>query len=70
MSAIVNGKQTEEPNERVITIDDFEIVEKIGKGTYGDVFLAQDRKTRLLCVIKSLSKKKIKELELEEHVFR
>ena len=45
-------------------------MEKIGKGTYGDVFLAQDRKTRFLCVIKALSKKKIKEMQLEEHVFR
>ena len=66
MNKIVDGDQVQEPitPARQIEIDDFEIVEKIGKGTYGDVFLAQDRQTRFLCVIKALSKKKIKELQL------
>ena len=51
-------------------LDDFDIVEKIGKGAYGDVFLAQEKKTCFLCVIKTISKQKIKEQKLEEHIFR
>ena len=34
------------------------------------MFLARDKKTKFLCVLKSLSKKKIKELKIEELVFR
>ena len=49
---------------RPLSIDNFEMIEKIGKGAYGDVFLAQDKATRFLCVIKALSKKRIKDLNL------
>ena len=52
------------------TIDDFEIIEKLGKGAFGDVFLAQEKSSKFVCVIKSLSKTKIKEQNLEEHVLR
>lgn len=50
---------------RQFTIEDFEIVEKLGRGTYGDVFLVKEKRTKFLCVLKSLSKKSIKEKKLE-----
>lgn len=50
--------------------NDFDIIEKIGKGAHGDVFLAREKKSRFLCVIKKLLKKRIKDLKIEEHIVR
>lgn len=41
-------------------LQDFELVNKIGKGAFGDVYMAQEKVTGFLCVIKKVSKKKIK----------
>ena len=53
------------PKKAEWKLEDFEIVEKIGKGAYGDVFLAQEKKTCFLCVIKTISKQRIKDKNLE-----
>lgn len=45
-------------------------MEKIGRGNFGSVFLAREKESKMLCVLKCLSKKKIKEEGLEEHVMR
>ena len=44
-------------------LDDFELFDKIGKGTFGDVFMAREKKTGFMCVIKKLLKKKLKEMK-------
>jgi serine/threonine protein kinase len=51
-------------------IDDFELLDKIGKGAFGDVFLAQEKVTGLMVVLKKLQKKKIIEKKLEEQLIR
>jgi serine/threonine protein kinase len=40
-------------------------MDKLGKGAFGDVFIAQEKISGFICVIKKLSKKKIKEHKLE-----
>ena len=50
--------------KKELTLESFNIIEKIGKGAYGDVFLAQEKETRTLYVIKTLSKLKIKQEKL------
>jgi aurora kinase, other len=46
------------------------LLDKIGKGAFGDVYLSQEKESGFLCVIKKLLKKKIKENKLEEHITR
>lgn len=46
------------------------MMEKIGKGAFGDVFLSQEKVTGLLCVVKKVLKRRIKEQKLEEHLLR
>ena len=58
------------PKKAEWKMDDFETVEKIGKGAYGDVFLVREKKTSFLCVLKTISKQKIKDNNLEEHILR
>jgi serine/threonine protein kinase len=36
------------------------MIEKLGKGSFGDVFLAEEKNIGLLCVIKKILKKKIR----------
>lgn len=45
-------------------------MDKIGKGAFGDVYMAQEKVTGFLCVIKKLQKKKLVELKLEEQLVR
>ena len=63
--------QTQEiQKEQQWSIDNFDLLDKIGKGSFGDVYMAQEKKTKFLCVIKRLLKKKITEQKLEEHLMR
>lgn len=41
-------------------MDDFEIVSKLGKGAFGDVYMAMEKHLGLLCVLKKMSKKRIR----------
>lgn len=41
-------------------IEDFEILKPLGRGGFGSVFLAAEKKTGFQCAIKALSKKKLK----------
>ncbi len=40
-------------------------MDKIGKGAFGDVYIAQEKVTGFMCVIKRLLKKKLVELKME-----
>ena len=51
-------------------MDDFVVLEKIGKGAFGDVFLVQEKKTHFVCIIKRIFKSKIKSLNMEEQLCR
>lgn len=46
------------------SIDNFELRDKIGKGSFGDVFIAREKVTGFVCVIKKLLIKKLKEMKL------
>lgn len=51
-----------------LSIKDFRIVRKLGKGRFGNVYLAQDKLTGFLVAIKSLQKKAIKENDMIRQV--
>ena len=51
-------------NQRQITIDDFELLEKLGKGAFGDVYIAQEKAIGFICVIKKMSKKRIRDTKV------
>jgi aurora kinase len=42
------------------SLDDFEIGDKLGKGAFGDVFIAREKQLGFMCVLKKMSKKRIK----------
>ena len=56
--------------QREIKLDDFELLEKLGKGAFGDVYIAQQKKIGFVCVIKKMSKKRIKDAKVEQHILR
>jgi len=47
--------------EREAKTNDFNIVQKLGKGAFGNVFKAQHKITKKVYAIKEIEKKKIKE---------
>lgn len=51
--------------ERVIRLEEFQLGMEIGSGKYGKVHIARHRDTGFICAIKSVSKKIIKEENLE-----
>ena len=56
--------------QRVISIDDFEIINKLGKGAFGDVFMVYEKTLGMMCVLKKMSKKRIREAKVQEHIIR
>lgn len=52
------------------SIDDFEIGIKLGKGKFGDVFLAREKKTDFIVALKVLNKAEIQRLNAEKLVVR
>ena len=52
------------------SIDDFEIGIKLGKGKFGDVFLAREKKTDFIIALKVLNKAEIQRLNAEKLVVR
>jgi aurora kinase len=70
-SALLNRRRVEEiPTAKIFTLNDFELVDKIGKGAFGDVFISREKVTGFLCVLKKISKKKIREQKLEQTMLR
>lgn len=45
-------------------------MDKLGKGAFGEVFVAQEKNLGWMCVIKKMSKKRIREAKVEEHIIR
>ena len=41
------------------SVDDFEFGKALGRGKYGHVYLARERKTKLIVAIKTLYKKQL-----------
>jgi serine/threonine protein kinase len=66
---VARGRASTKP-QREITIDDFVIVDKLGKGAFGEVYLAMEKQLGLMCVLKKMSKKRIREAKVEEHIIR
>uniref|UniRef100_A0A8D0BDS7 non-specific serine/threonine protein kinase n=1 Tax=Salvator merianae TaxID=96440 RepID=A0A8D0BDS7_SALMN len=61
--------QPQEGPERTITIDDFEIGRPLGKGKFGNVYLAREKKSRFIVALKVLFKSQM-EKEGVEHQLR
>lgn len=57
------------PNRRSFTIDDFEIGRPLGKGKFGNVYLAREKKSHFIVALKVLFKSQI-EKEGVEHQLR
>ena len=53
-----------EPKRRAISLEDFEIGKKLGKGRFGDVFLVKEKEIGLVMAMKVISKKELKESEM------
>lgn len=51
--------------QRFWTIDDFDVGSVIGEGRFGKVFIAREKKSKFLCVLKILQKSKLKKHKLE-----
>jgi aurora kinase len=56
--------------QREIKLNDFELLDKLGKGAFGDVYMAQEKNIGFICVIKKMSKKRIRDTKVEEHILR
>lgn len=55
---------------RDFTIGDFQILDKLGKGSLGDVYVALEKSLGFICVIKKMSKKHIQEAKVQQHIIR
>lgn len=53
---------------RKFTIEDFELGSKLGKGKYGDVYIARELNTNLIVALKILNKNTIRELRAQKQV--
>jgi serine/threonine protein kinase len=47
-----------------LTLEDFIVFEKLGEGTYSEVFRALESKTGFLCALKILNKQRLREENL------
>jgi RAC serine/threonine-protein kinase len=61
------GPKAQVPGQKQVTIDDFEMLKVLGKGTFGKVMLARERATNELYAIKVLKKEVILEKEEVTH---
>ncbi|XP_053320426.1 aurora kinase B [Spea bombifrons] len=69
MSSEAASQKPAEGPKRIFTIDDFDIGRPLGKGKFGNVYLARDKKTKLIMALKVLFKSQL-EKESVEHQLR
>eukprot|EP00794_Sanderia_malayensis_P017666 gene17666-19427_t len=60
-------ERAEEPAEQKRTLEDFEMLKVLGKGTFGKVMLGKDKSTGEICAIKILKKEVILAKDEVEH---
>ena len=63
-------KQKTDFAPKIFTINDFEVMDKLGKGAFGDVVIAKEKLTGFVVVLKKLKKDKLRAANLEEHLIR
>lgn len=47
----------------------FRLGKKLGSGRFGNVYLAEEKSTRLIYALKVMSKSKIKEADMQDQIF-
>lgn len=57
-------------SQREIKLSDFQLLDKLGKGAFGDVYMAQQKNIGFICVIKKMSKKRIRDTQVQQHILR
>lgn len=67
---VIDSNEKPDINLKKFSIDDFEIGIKLGKGKFGDVFLAREKKTDFIVALKVLNKAEIQRLNAEKLVVR
>jgi len=63
---------------KIFNLQDFEIGKKLGKGQFGTVYLVREKKSKFICALKCISKKKLlnsraeiqlrREIEIQSHL--
>ncbi len=51
-------------------IEDFEILHKLGKGKFGDVFYAKEKKMGFMVALKVMKKSRIEQLKAQKNIVR
>ena len=57
-------------NPQEWSIDNFEIGKPMGRGKFGHVYLAREKKTKFICALKVLYKKQLTENGVEKQLRR
>lgn len=63
-------KQRSAMPEQRLCIEHFKVLKELGKGTFGRVVLAMEKMTGMMCAIKIISKREVKEGEMVEQLCR
>lgn len=62
-------KKSEVEPEQKLNINRFKLGKKLGSGRFGNVYLAEEKNTKLLYAVKVMSKSKIREADMVDQVF-
>uniref|UniRef100_A0AC35TRK2 Aurora kinase n=1 Tax=Rhabditophanes sp. KR3021 TaxID=114890 RepID=A0AC35TRK2_9BILA len=61
---------SKEPEEKTISLDSFQIGKPLGKGKFGNVYLARSRKDHFVCALKILFKSQLVSNRVEKQLLR
>jgi len=76
VSELIISKKTQKPQPysnldlKKFKRDDFEFGTKLGKGKFGDVYIAREKRTNFIVAIKILNKSIIRQLKAQKQVIR